>query len=78
MKTNIHVGIDIKGKELLKNFDAICLSIGAMKPRDLNVPGRELNGIHFAMDFLSQQNRVVRGVEFSNEEGYSQKTKMYW
>jgi len=75
VKTNIHVGIDIKGKELLKNFDAICLSIGAMKPRDLNVPGRELNGIHFAMDFLSQQNRVVRGVEFSNEERIFAKDK---
>jgi glutamate synthase (NADPH) small chain len=61
IKTGVNVGIDIKAKDLLKEFDAVCLAIGAMKPRDLTIPGRELKGIHFAMDFLTQQNRVIRG-----------------
>jgi glutamate synthase (NADPH/NADH) small chain len=64
IKTNTHAGIDIKGKDLMKKFDAICISIGAMKPRDLEIPGRDLNGIHFAMEFLTQQNRVLRGDRF--------------
>jgi glutamate synthase (NADPH/NADH) small chain len=68
VKTNTLVGVDIKGKDILKEFDAVCLAIGAMQPRDLNIPGRELKGIHYAMDFLSQQNRVVRGVQVSDEE----------
>jgi glutamate synthase (NADPH/NADH) small chain len=75
VKTNTQVGIDIKGKDILKEFDAVCLAIGAMQPRDLNVPGRELKGIHYAMDFLTQQNRVVRGLQFSDEERIFAKDK---
>ncbi|NSW95368.1 MAG: glutamate synthase subunit beta [Bacteroidales bacterium] len=59
--TGVEAGRDITGKELLEQFDAVCIAIGAMKPRDLNVEGRELSGIHFAMDFLVNQNKVNAG-----------------
>jgi glutamate synthase (NADPH/NADH) small chain len=62
IKTGVNIGTDISGRELLENFDAVCLATGASHPRDLPVPGRELNGIHFAMDFLSYQNRVNSGL----------------
>lgn len=55
------VGVDVDVEELKQNFDAICVAIGSKVPRDLTVPGRELKGIHFAMDFLEQQNRRVAG-----------------
>lgn len=67
-KTNTCVGEDISGEELLKEFDAVVLAIGAMQPRDLKVEGRDLKGIYFAMDYLKQQNKVNRGVSFSPEE----------
>jgi glutamate synthase (NADPH/NADH) small chain len=67
IKTNTHVGKDVKGKDIMKDFDAVCIAIGAMAPRDLPTPGRELKGIYFAMDFLTQQNRVVRGQQFSDD-----------
>jgi glutamate synthase (NADPH) small chain len=75
VKTNTHVGADIKGKELLKKFDAVCIAVGAMKPRDLNVPGRELKGIYFAMDFLTQQNRILRGTKLSDNKRIEAKGK---
>ena len=56
---NIKVGVDIKMHELERDFDAIVLSGGAEKPRDLPIVGRELDGVHFAMNFLPQQNRRV-------------------
>jgi len=55
------VGEDLAGKELLKSFDAVVLAMGAGRPRALKVPGAELDGVHFAMDFLTQQNRRVAG-----------------
>jgi glutamate synthase (NADPH/NADH) small chain len=55
----IHVGIDLAEDRLLAEHDAVVLSGGAERPRDLPVPGRELAGVHFAMDFLPQQNRRV-------------------
>jgi glutamate synthase (NADPH/NADH) small chain len=61
IKCETEVGKDIPGKELLQKYDAICLTIGAMQPRDLEVEGRELDGIHFAMDYLTQQNKVNDG-----------------
>lgn len=67
-KTNTAVGEGVSGKELLTSYDAVVLTIGAMKPRDLPVEGRELEGIHFAMDFLKQQNKVNRGESFANGE----------
>ncbi len=60
-RPNSHVGGNIPVEDLQKEFDAILLSGGAEWPRDLNVPGRELRGIHFAMDFLPQQNKVCEG-----------------
>ncbi len=62
IRTCSEVGREISGRELLETFDAVCLAIGAMKPRDLQVEGRNLDGIHFAMEFLTQQNRVNSGV----------------
>ena len=67
-KTNTHVGVDIKGEELLSTFDAVCLTIGAMKPRELTVEGSGLQGIHFAMDFLTQQNKINRGVRIPDAQ----------
>ncbi len=58
---NSHVGGNVPVEDLRKEFDAILLSGGAEHPRDLNVPGRELAGIHFAMEFLPQQNRRCEG-----------------
>src|SRR6476619_2287986 len=56
-----HVGVNLPAEDLLKDFDAIVLAGGAEKARDLPIPGRELAGIHFAMEFLPQQNRRVSG-----------------
>ena len=58
-KTGVLVGVDINSSELIQEFDAICLAGGSTVPRDLNVPGRELDGVHFAMDYLTQQNLVI-------------------
>ena len=60
-KPNSHIGVNIPGKELLDTFDAVILCCGSEKPRELPVPGRELNGVHFAMDFLPQQNKRNEG-----------------
>src|SRR6202030_4067954 len=60
-QTNAHVGGNIPAQDLRKEYDALVLTGGAEAPRDLNVPGRELNGIYFAMQFLPQQNKVVAG-----------------
>ena len=58
----VHVGKDVPAAQLQTDFDAIVLAGGSTVPRDLPVPGRELEGIHFAMDFLPQQNRKVSGL----------------
>ena len=60
-RPNAHIGGNVSAESLLAEFDAIALTAGAEKPRDLPVPGRDLRGIHFAMEFLPQQNRVVAG-----------------
>ncbi|MEO6748418.1 MAG: glutamate synthase subunit beta [Casimicrobiaceae bacterium] len=60
-RPNSHVGVDVDAATLVAEFDAVALTGGAEEPRDLRVQGRELAGIHFAMDFLPQQNRVVAG-----------------
>jgi glutamate synthase (NADPH/NADH) small chain len=59
--TNAEVGKNVAVEDLRRDFDAIVLAGGAEWPRDLNVPGRELKGIHFAMDYLPQQNRRCQG-----------------
>jgi glutamate synthase (NADPH/NADH) small chain len=60
-RTGVHCGVDVTGDELRRSYDAVVLCGGAMRPRDLEVPGRELRGVHFAMEFLTQQNRRVAG-----------------
>ncbi len=60
-RTNCEVGRDLPAQELLDRFDAVVLSGGSEKPRDLPVPGRDLDGVHFAMEFLAQQNRRLAG-----------------
>jgi glutamate synthase (NADPH/NADH) small chain len=56
-RTRVNVGEDVSAVELRREFDAILLAGGAGQPRDLDVPGRQLKGVHFAMDYLTQQNR---------------------
>ena len=56
-RPNTTIGEDISAKDLVNDYDAVVLTGGSEKPRDLPVPGRELNGVHFAMEFLTQQNR---------------------
>ena len=67
-RPNNHVGSDISARRLLAEFDALVLTGGAEQPRDLNVPGRELRNIHYAMNFLTQQNRRVAGQKLVEEE----------
>jgi len=67
VKTNTLVGRDLSAQDLLKNFDAVVLSGGAEASRDLPIPGRDLKGIHFAMEFLPQNNRVVAGTKVENQ-----------
>jgi glutamate synthase (NADPH) small chain len=66
-RTNVTVGETINGDALEKEFDAILLAGGAEQPRDLPVPGRELKGIHFAMEFLPQQNKNCAGDEVPDQ-----------
>ncbi|WP_299249828.1 glutamate synthase subunit beta [uncultured Cytophaga sp.] len=56
-KTNVNVGVTIKAKEIVKQFDAVVLTGGSTVGRDLPIPGRQFKGVHFAMEFLSQQNK---------------------
>jgi len=60
-RSNVHVGFDMKGDQLVRDFDATLLGIGAEQHRDLEIPGRNLKGIHFAMDYLTQQNKRGAG-----------------
>ena len=60
-RCGVHVGVSLEASKLLAEHDAVLLCIGSEKPRDLPIPGRDLDGIHFAMNFLPQQNRRVGG-----------------
>ena len=73
--TNCRVGFDITGDELRAKYDAIALTMGATKPRDLPIPGRELSGIHFAMEFLPLQNKRNQGDHISEDAFISAKGK---
>ncbi len=66
-KVNQNIGENVKPEDLTNNYDAVILAGGAEHPRDLPVPGRELNGVMFAMDFLPQQNKVVAGDKLQNQ-----------
>ena len=74
-KPNTEVGKDISGKEIMKNFDAVCLAFGAGHPRDIQPEGRDLKGIYFAMDFLSQQNQLIMGETVADKDIISAKDK---
>ncbi|MBN1300130.1 MAG: glutamate synthase subunit beta [Melioribacteraceae bacterium] len=67
-KTGINIGVDGNAKDLLKSFDAVVLAGGAEQPRDLLVEGSELNGIYFAMEYLTQQNRENLGKSFNGNK----------
>lgn len=62
-RPNTHIGVDMPAQQLLEKYDAVVLTGGSEKPRDLPVPGRESKGVHFAMDFLTQQTKQVLGDE---------------
>jgi len=70
-RTGVHAGVDVTGDELRRDYDAVLLATGAEKPRDLEIPGRELKGIHYAMDYLVQQNRRVAGDRISSADEIS-------
>jgi glutamate synthase (NADPH/NADH) small chain len=75
IKTGVDVGSDVAVDELMVDFDAVCIAIGARKPRDLPVEGRELDGIHFATEYLSQQNRAISGEVIPDDERISAQDK---
>ncbi|TVQ92030.1 MAG: glutamate synthase subunit beta [Chromatiaceae bacterium] len=66
--THCHIGVDLPVSRLLNDYDAVVLAGGAERPRDLDVPGRSYNGIHFAMDFLRANSKRVQGVEVPEDE----------
>ena len=66
-KCNIHVGNNVGIDTLMREFDAIVLTAGAMVPRDLDIPGRQLNGVYFAMEYLTQQNHRVANHQVMEE-----------
>lgn len=66
-RTGQHIGVDTPASAILADFDAVILAGGAEQPRDLPVPGRELDGVHFAMEFLPQQNKVVAGDQVAQQ-----------
>ena len=61
-RVNTMVGKEILAKDVVKDFDAVCVAIGAEVPRDLSIEGRHLRGVHFALELLSQQNRILEGI----------------
>lgn len=67
-KTNANIGVNVSVKEIDEEFDAIMLCGGSTVPRDLDIPGRDLEGIYFAMDFLKQNNKRVAGDNIPEEE----------
>jgi len=73
--TGVDVGKDLKAKDLKKEFDAICLATGSAVPRDLNIEGRSLSGIYFAMDYLAQANKRISGEKIVPDELIDAKDK---
>ncbi len=60
-ETEVEVGADLSAKYIRKNYDAVLITTGTPKPRDITIPGRDLKGIHFAMDLLTQQTKILHG-----------------
>lgn len=74
-KAGVDVGRDVTGKQLLTDFDAVCLCAGSTRPRDLEIPGRHLKGIHYAMDYLTPQNKRVAGDSVADDHFITAKDK---
>ncbi len=74
-RTNVHVGADVPVQDIRKEFDTLVLAGGSEQPRDLPVPGRQLNGVHFAMDFLRANSRVVQSIPGAKDGLISAKDK---
>ncbi len=74
-KTGVNVGIDVDPNELKKQYDAVVLCGGAESPRDIPIPGRELRGVYFAMEFLTQQTRRLMGARIDTKTEISAKGK---
>ena len=74
-KTKINIGVDYKARQLADKFDVVCIACGSRTPRDLNIEGRGLSGIHFAMDYLIQSNRRVQGEQIPEEKLIDAKNK---
>ena len=66
-RAGVNIGVDITWEDLRSRYDAVLIATGASKPRDLNIPGRDLDGVHFAMDYLVPANRVVAGEQVQNQ-----------
>ncbi|HKJ42329.1 MAG TPA: glutamate synthase subunit beta [Sunxiuqinia sp.] len=74
-KTGVYVGKDVTKDELLNEYDAVVLAMGAENPRDLVTEGRDLDGVHFAMEFLTQQNKVISGQKVADADRISAEGK---
>jgi glutamate synthase (NADPH/NADH) small chain len=74
-RTGVDVGRDLPADELMREFHAVCLTGGAEQPRELGVPGRELRGVHLAMDYLVQQNHILEGDPVGDAELITAKGK---
>jgi glutamate synthase (NADPH/NADH) small chain len=66
-RTGVSIGTDISWDDLFRRYEAVLVATGAPRPRDLDVEGRDLDGVHFAMDYLTQANKVVSGFEVENQ-----------
>ncbi|MBF0486433.1 MAG: glutamate synthase subunit beta [Candidatus Omnitrophica bacterium] len=74
-KTGVNVGVDMEAQELKKQFDALVLCGGAENPRDVQIPGRDLKGVYFAMEFLTQQTRRILGAKIDAKDAIDAKGK---
>jgi len=74
-RTGVNVGQDFPVQRLLDEYDAVCLTCGSTEARDLPAPGRELAGVHFAMEYLTQQNRLLAGQTIDSSERISAEGK---
>ena len=70
-RPNTDVGVDLSGEQLINDYDAVLLAMGAEQPREIPIPGRDLKGIHLAMDYLTQQNKRVAGDRIAGGEEIS-------
>ncbi|MCV5639243.1 hypothetical protein OFN49_30640, partial [Escherichia coli] len=67
-RVNQHVGVDVNAQQLRQEYDVVLLTGGSTVPRDLPVPGRDLKGVYFAMQFLGQNNRRANNMDLKGEE----------